>query len=71
VRYSVLVRFSSDGEFTVTGSEIAISLKALPQRGKANAELIKKLSKHFNVDRRRIKIVSGLTSRKKIVDVLQ
>jgi uncharacterized protein (TIGR00251 family) len=71
MRYSVLVRFGSDGKLTVSGSEITISLKSAPERGKANAELLKRLSKHFNVDRRRIRIVSGLTSRKKVVEVFQ
>jgi uncharacterized protein YggU (UPF0235/DUF167 family) len=32
---------------------------------------LKKLSKHFNVDRGRIRIVSGLASRKKVVEVSQ
>lgn len=71
VRYSVSVRFGSDGKLTVSGSEITISLESVPERGKANAELLKKLSKHFNVDRGRIRIVSGLTSRKKVIEVFQ
>lgn len=71
VRYSVSVRFSSNGKLTVSGNEITISLKSVPERGRANAELLKKLSKHFNVDRGRIRIVSGLASRKKVVEVSQ
>ncbi|HEY8139935.1 MAG TPA: DUF167 domain-containing protein [Nitrososphaera sp.] len=71
VRYSVSVRFSSNGKLTVSGNEITISLKSVPERGRANAELLKKLSKHFNVDRSRIRIVSGLSSRKKVVEVSQ
>jgi uncharacterized protein (TIGR00251 family) len=71
VRYSVSVKFDSDGKLTVSGSEITISLKSAPEHGKANAELLKRLSKHFNVDRGRIRIVSGLTSRKKVVEVFQ
>ncbi len=69
VRYSVSVRFSSDGKLTVSGNEIAISLESAPERGMANAELMKKLSKHFNVDRRSIRIISGLASRKKVVEI--
>jgi uncharacterized protein len=70
LRYSVSVRFSSDGRLEVDGSEISISIKSPPERGKANRELVKKLAAHFNVDESRIRIISGLTSRKKLVEVL-
>lgn len=70
MRYSVSVRFSSDGRLEVIGDEIAISIKSPPERGKANRELVKKLAAHFGVDENRIRIVSGLASRKKLVDVL-
>ncbi|HEX2614900.1 MAG TPA: DUF167 domain-containing protein [Nitrososphaera sp.] len=70
MRYSVSVRFSSDGRLEVDGSEISISIKSPPERGKANRELVKKLAAHFNVDESRIRIISGLTSRKKLVEVL-
>jgi uncharacterized protein len=70
VRYSVSVRFSSDGRLQVSGNEIAISIKSQPERGKANRELVKKLAAHFGVSEDRVRIVSGLASRKKIVEVL-
>jgi len=63
------VRFSSDGSLSVNGNEIVISICAAPERGKANAELIKKLAKHFKVNSGNIRIVSGLSSRKKIVEI--
>jgi uncharacterized protein (TIGR00251 family) len=64
------VRFSSDGRMEVNGDEIAISIKSPPERGKANRELIKKLADHFGVAESRVRIVSGTTSRKKLVDVV-
>lgn len=70
MRYSVSVRFSPDNKLEVNGDEIAISIKSEPERGKANRELVKKLAKHFGVNEDRVRIVSGLTSRKKIVEVL-
>jgi uncharacterized protein (TIGR00251 family) len=70
VRYSVSVRFSSDGRLEVSGDEITISIKSPPERGKANRELVKRLAAHFGVDENRIRIVSGLASRKKLVDLL-
>lgn len=63
------MRFGSDGKLEVSGDEISISIKSEPERGKANRELVKKLAKHFEVGEDRIRIVSGLTSRKKIVEV--
>jgi uncharacterized protein (TIGR00251 family) len=70
VRYLVSVRFSSDGLLQVSGDEITISIKSRPERGKANRELVKKLSAHFGVREDQVRIVSGLTSRKKMVEVL-
>jgi len=70
LRYSVSVRFSSDGRIEVDGDEISISIKSPPERGKANRELVKKLAAHFGVAEERVRIISGLTSRKKLVEVL-
>jgi uncharacterized protein (TIGR00251 family) len=70
VRYSVFVRFSPDDKLEVSGGEIAISIKSKPERGRANRELVKKLASHFGVSEDRVRIVSGLQSRKKIVEVL-
>ncbi len=47
-----------------------VSVKALPVDGKANTAVIKALAAHFDVASSRIRIVSGHTSREKIVEVL-
>lgn len=70
MRYLVSVRFSSDDQIQVSGSEISISIKSPPERGRANRELVKKLAAHFGVGEERVRIVSGLASRKKLVEVL-
>lgn len=70
MRYSVSIRFSSDGRIDVSGDEIAISIKSPPERGRANRELVKKLAVHFKVSEDRIRIISGLASRKKVVEIL-
>jgi len=41
-----------------------------PEKGKANLELVKKLAKHFNVHSSQVRILSGFTSRKKIIEVV-
>jgi uncharacterized protein len=44
-------------------------LKSSPENNKANIELIKLLAKHFKVSSSRVKIVRGLTSREKVVEI--
>jgi uncharacterized protein (TIGR00251 family) len=70
VRYSVSVTFGSDGRIDVSGAEITISIESPPERGKANRELVRKLAAHFGRGEDRIRIISGLASRKKIVQIL-
>ena len=70
MRYSVSVRFSSDGNLQVNGNEITISIKSRPEHGKANRELMKNLAAHFGVSEGSIRIVSGFASRKKVIEVL-
>ena len=69
MRYLVAVRFSPDGAISVAGDEITISIKSQPERGKANRELVKRLSEYFGVSEASVRIVSGLASRKKIVEI--
>jgi len=45
-----------------------VDVDAPPEKGKANAELIRFLSKSL---KKQVRIVSGLTSRRKIVQVLE
>lgn len=49
---------------------LTLSLTSAPRRGKANLELIKLLGRYFKVSSSKIKIKRGLSSRKKVVEVL-
>ncbi|MGQ9679512.1 MAG: DUF167 domain-containing protein [Candidatus Bathyarchaeia archaeon] len=69
MRYTVEVKFHED-YIRVEEDRLVVGVKSKPEKGKANLELIKKLAKHFNVDTSRVKIVSGLTSRTKIIEVM-
>ncbi|MGA7367606.1 MAG: DUF167 domain-containing protein [Nitrososphaeraceae archaeon] len=69
MRFTVIVKFDSTGKVIVDGSEIIVSLKSRPKGGKANIELIKKLADYFEVSNDEIRILSGKTSKKKIVEV--
>ena len=53
----------------VKGDQIEIGVMSRPQRGEANSEIIKKISKHFGVPRSGVRLVSGGKSRKKIIQV--
>ncbi|MCD6383089.1 MAG: YggU family protein [Thermoplasmata archaeon] len=48
---------------------IRIELRSPPEKGKANAELVELLSTVLGVERVDVKIVSGLSSRMKIIEV--
>ncbi len=64
------MHFSTDSLLEVVGDEITVSIKSQPQRGKANRELVKKLARHFGVSEQSVRILSGLTSRKKLVEII-
>ena len=64
--YSVTVRTRAS-ETTLLkqeGDHLTVAVHAPPEDGKANRELIKFLSKHFDAD---VKILRGSASRKKMV----
>jgi len=70
MKYLVTVSFNSSDYFHIENNEIKISIKSKPKLGKANRELIKSLSEHFKISTNKIKILSGFSSRKKVVEIL-
>ncbi|MFB0543842.1 MAG: DUF167 domain-containing protein [Candidatus Bathyarchaeia archaeon] len=68
MRYEVEVKFHRDF-VEVRGDRIIVGLTSKPEKGKANRELIKKLAKHFKVSQSQVRIVSGLRSRNKQVEI--
>lgn len=50
--------------------EFSVRVKSPAKEGKANAELMEALSRHFGVPKSRIDIVRGAGSRNKIIDIL-
>lgn len=63
------VQFNSPEKIEVNGNEIVMSIKSEPKHGKANKEMIRKVSQFFGVPENNIHIISGLTSRKKIIEI--
>ncbi len=70
MRYEVEVVFRKNF-LLVKANKIIVGLTSKPERGKANLELIKKIAKHFKVSSSQIRILSGLKSRKKIIEILE
>jgi len=68
LRYEVTVRLHEDF-VRVDGNRILVGLTSKPRKGRANAELIRKLAKHFGVSSSEVRILSGFKSKSKIVEV--
>lgn len=63
---------NSKNEITgITGNTIKIKIKAVPENNKANLELVKFLSKTFNVPKSNIEILKGHTSHLKTIVIKQ
>ena len=69
MRYRVKVRFGYD-QLTISDECIEIGIRSKPKKGKANLEIIEKLSKNLGVSSSRIKIISGLKSKNKIIEII-
>ena len=48
---------------------LEVSLRARPERGQANQRLIQLLAKHYVVSKSRVRIVTGHSSRWKLVEI--
>ncbi|MFB0503744.1 MAG: DUF167 domain-containing protein [Candidatus Bathyarchaeia archaeon] len=68
MRYEVEVEFRRDF-VKVDGNRILVGLRSRPVKGKANLELIKKLARYFKVSSSQVRIISGLRSRRKTVEI--
>ena len=48
---------------------LKVKLKSKPEGGKANKELIEILSRYFDTPKSKIRIISGLKSRDKLIEL--
>ena len=60
---------SKTEELSREGDSFIIKVKEPPKEGKANQAVVKLLAKHFGVPQSQIRILSGLRSRNKVVEV--
>lgn len=68
MKYQVLVKLRKDF-IEVKDGVIVAGVMSPPEKGKANEEVIRKIAAYFHVPRPSVKIVTGASSRRKIVKV--
>lgn len=71
LRYDIFVKFNSGEKIHVNENEIMITLKSKRERNKANREPVDKLAVRFGIPKDRMRIIAGMRSSKKIVEVLE
>ncbi len=68
--YRVNVKFNKDFlDVDEDSKTITIGIRAKPVKGRANQEIMKKLSTHFDVPSSSVHIVAGLRSKNKVVEI--
>lgn len=69
-RYSVSVKpHSKSDEVTASGGALVVRTRAPAREGKANVAVIGLVADYFKVPRSSVRLVSGMRSRNKIVEV--
>jgi uncharacterized protein (TIGR00251 family) len=68
VLYEVTVKFEKKF-LEITDNQITIGVESKPVKGEANKEILKKLSKHFQIPTSHIQIKSGHKSKHKILEI--
>lgn len=77
IRVKVIPKSSTQGiaeilKESIDGDEVLtykIRVKSAPEKGKANAELIKFLAKEFSVPKENVEIISGKADRIKLIRI--
>jgi uncharacterized protein YggU (UPF0235/DUF167 family) len=68
VLYEITVKFQKN-YLEILENQISIGIESKPVKEEANKEIIKKLSKHFQISPSKILIKSGHKSKRKIVEI--
>ena len=58
-------------ELSQEGDSFIVKVKEPPAEGKANQAVIKLLAQHFGVPQSQVRIISGLRSRNKVIEVAE
>jgi uncharacterized protein YggU (UPF0235/DUF167 family) len=70
--YTVKIKFDSLDKFVLDDdkNEIELSVSSVPLKGKANNEIIQKIAHYFNIKSKNVKIIRGVHSKTKIVEII-
>jgi hypothetical protein len=66
----VITRSSQQKVEKVSEGNYKIWIHSVPEKGKANQEIINILANYFGVSKNKINIIGGKTSSKKIIDII-
>ena len=69
IELKVITKAKKEGMQKISESSYRIKVSVPPEKDKANQRIVELLSKEFGLKRRCIKIVSGHTSSKKIIEI--
>jgi uncharacterized protein (TIGR00251 family) len=70
MKYRVRVKFNKDFlQIDEDKREIVIGIKSKPVKGRANEEILKKLARHFHMPSSKVRIVGGMRSKRKVVEI--
>lgn len=62
---------SKKEELIEEGGALKAYIKAAPEEGKANKALVELIAREYKVKKSGVKIIKGLTSRNKVVEVIK
>ncbi|MFC1621302.1 DUF167 domain-containing protein [Candidatus Omnitrophota bacterium] len=69
IKLKVITRAKKEELQRLSEDNYKIKVSSPPEKGKANKRIIELLSREFGVKKRDIKIVSGETANKKVIEV--
>ena len=69
IELKVIARAKKEILEKISDNSYRIKVSAAPEKGKANKRIIELLSKEFNVKKQSIRIVSGETNSRKIIEI--
>ena len=63
-------RTKNESLIKINENNFLVSVKAIPEKGKANEAVINLLAQYFKISKNNIKIISGLSSKNKIIEIV-
>jgi uncharacterized protein (TIGR00251 family) len=69
IKVKVIPRAKKQEFITLPDGSLRIKLRSVPEKGKANKELIELIAGHYGVSRSSVSIIKGEFAREKIVSI--